>query len=752
MNTQLTSSLLLVLLAACSGGGGGGGGTTGPIQPPAPTPTAPSALASGIVAVAAGAGAVRLDVALPGPGFEAALFSAPGRAAVYGGAPLQAVAASPVMLSGLVDGTDVHFGLAIRATGASAWTPVGVAVRARPAAPIYVDAAAPAAGADGLSPATAFPSLLDAMLVAGARNEGNVWVKNGDYGPGPLPLGSNVHVAGGFGAAFTLASRDVATQGTRVAGSTGLTVFDVVSGGGDGSLDGMVVDGLGAVTEGVDVTDSDIELRSLVVRNCSDRGVRAKVTLPQPNRMLQVVACTVTGNGSDGLSSAGPIDVRLDQCRFDANGQEGCDIDDLQAPSGGAVALAVTACRFYGNVFEGLDCDLSAAPGFTAPGTFAVRVENSAFERNGLDGLLIDQDHELAPGFAATIAILGCSARANRLAGVHVDADAEGTYRLDRLRCCANAGDGIQVTGETNAGEVVITAAWSSGNLGYGLFGGTGNKTLVATHCAFAGNQLGGVHSDGVPAAVADCVFAGQATPLGNALAAGTATAAAADDAFTVAPTAFAAVTAHTQGTLTVADTSAFAVGTRAVVADDGTRRLVAQQTATTVVLDTVPAAFPVPGAVAAYATDAVVDDLRLPAGSPAIGSGLAAAGGTPVDGGPHGVPAGGEPGHVEPTAAPTLQLLRTLPALATGVTALQPLELEFDRAIDPGSVLAERIGVTAGAAAVAVNVQITGNRIVLAPTAAGWSGADRVVVHLGVAGSDGSPLGAPLLLPIRLL
>lgn len=755
MTRNLASLCLFALFAAACGGGGGGGTSTPqqpPIRPPQPPTATPSPLSSGVVAVAAGSGTVRVDVTLPGTGFEAALFRGDSENTVYAGTLVNgAVAASPVLENGLTDGQDVFFGLAIRAAGTITWTPVGVVARARPNAPIYVDASADPSVADGLSPATAFPSLLDAMLVAGSRDGANVWVRDGEYRNGPFPLGPRVHVAGGFDASFTLAARNVAAQGTRLLGTTGLQLVDVVCGGGDASLDGLHLDGGGTTTEGIDVTDSDVALRSLMVRRCTDRGVRAKVTVPVPNRDLQVVACTIQEHGSEGLSSAGPIDLRLDQSRFDANGQEGIDADNLEAPSGGTVTLHATACGFYGNVFEGLDADLAAAPLAATPGTFVVRIDNCSFERNGLDGLLIDQEHEFAPGFTAAIDVRGCLARGNRLAGVHIDADAQATYRLDRLRCTANAGDGVLVTSETNAGEVLLSASWLAGNLGAGARSSLGNKVLLASHCGFAGNQGGGLRCDTVAGAAVDCIGLGQPSLLSNAIGAGNVTADAGAAVFLVAPLAFTTVTAANQGSLTVAATTGFAAGTSVVAADDGRRLVVQQVNGSTLVLDQAPTAFVAPGSLAAYAGTVVADDLRLAAGSPALAAGITPAGVTAPDCGPFGAPAGGAPGRREPFAATTLQLQNAAPALATGVTANESLVLTFDRELDLATALPERIRVLSNGTATAAGIQIAGRTLTLVPSAGGWTGTLRLELHAGLRALDGSQLGAPLLLPVRI-
>ncbi len=755
MNAQPVLLFTLVLaLTACGGGGGGGGGgpTPGPIQPPNPQPATPSPQASGIVTAAAGDATVRVDVALPGTGFEAALFQGTSAGNVYAAAPVQGpMASASAIVTGLPNGSDVFFGLGIRAAGATAWTPVGSVVRTRPGMVLYVDAAASGAGANGLTPATAFPSLQDALLVAGAANGGNVWVRAGTYAAGPYALGPNVHCAGGFGASFDLATRDVSANLTALTGSTSQEIISVLSGGADGTLDGFTIDAGGTVLKGVDVVDGDVELRSLVIRGCIDRGIKAVTTVPIPNRRIAVIGCNVTSNGGDGFSSAGAIDVVLDLSAFDANGQEGADVDDLQCPDNGSISLRATACRFYGNGFEGLDVDLAAAPLSVGTGTFDVRVDNCRFEVNGLDGLLIDQEHEAFPGFAATIVVRGCLARGNRAAGVHVDADAAGSYCFERLRCTANAGDGVLVTSETNAGEILLSGSWLAGNLGHGARVATGNKSLLASHCTFAGNQTGGIRSDAQPGGVCNSVFLRQGAPRTNVIGGGNVDADGSADVFLVAPRAFAAVSAVNQGTLTVATNVGFGVGTAVVAADDERRLLVAQSSPTTLVLDAPPTAFLAPGMLTGYATSTVVDDPRLSATSPATAAGITPAGVAAPDAGPLGAPAGGVPGLREPFAPNSLRLLGAAPALSTGGGALAPIVLTFDRPIAGASVTADRVVVLQNGTPAIVNLSVAGATLTIAPTAP-LNGSVSLRLLAGIAAADGAVLGAPLLAPLRIL
>lgn len=107
---------------------------------------------------------------------------------------------------------------------------------------------------------------------------------------------------------------------------------------GQGGANVFVLDGAGAGTIGIDVSDTDVELRAVVVQNFVDRGVRIR-------------------NGS----TSQVIDVRLTSCRLASNGAEGLDVD-LAAPltlgsRGGFFDVGVVGSLFEGNASAGLLID-----------------------------------------------------------------------------------------------------------------------------------------------------------------------------------------------------------------------------------------------------------------------------------------------------------------------------------------------------------------------------------------------------------
>ena len=113
------------------------------------------------------------------------------------------------------------------------------------------------------------------------------------------------------------------------------------------------------------------------------------------------------------------------------------------------------------------------------------------------------QEHEAAPGWFASVDVRECTAKNNGRAGFHVDADGDGEYLLHRLRSTANGTDGVWISSETQAGQVVLSSCYLAGNLGAGARASLGNKPILASHCVFAGNLEAGLVSSFTASAAA---------------------------------------------------------------------------------------------------------------------------------------------------------------------------------------------------------------------------------------------------------
>lgn len=742
-----------LLCAACvdvvgnQGDPNGGGGTTSD-----PGAAAEPPFVAGLVAAAGGAGSARLDWFPPAAGYELALFQGDSRDTVYDGAPIaEALAGDHLVLSGLSAGGEILFGLGVRAVGESAWQGAGTPLAVKAGAPVYVDAAASGSG-DGTTPSSAFNDLFLGILVASGQDS-PVWVKDGIYSVPSLPLFPGVHVVGGFGDAFDLATRDVDAGETRIVPGSNQHAFDLTGGEPAAVLDGLLLSGEAGGTIGVDVEESSIELHSVTIDGFADRGMRLRSLTTTSEYDVVLAGVSASHNGADGFNSSGAFDVRVYGSRFDANVQEGMEFDDLVALDGRTASLEVIGCRFAGNGAEGLDCDLAAPAAGGLGGVFDLVVRASHFEENGADGLLVDYDFEAFPAWLGRVTVSECFARANADSGVHVDADSTSEILIERCLASGNGEDGFWVSSETNAGLAIVASSIAAGNQRAGLRASLGNKVVAATHCVFAGNLEAGFASELVTSAASSCVAWLQPAPWSGVLVDGCV---AVDDAtvacFERVPSAYASVLDVVGTTLTLANADALTPLEHVELAEDGILRTVQAIGGDAVVLDLVPAFLRLPALLAAFdASASVLEDYGLASQSPARGAGMRAPLAPPVDAGPFGAPLPLAPGIPLEVAARGLHPIATEPDLAQGPGATQTLEIVFSAPLDPASATLDRVRALDGNDGdLAISFFVLEGRLIVSPPPTGWGrGPLRLELHRGLASSAGDPLATPLALPI---
>jgi len=714
-------------------------------------------------------GIVTLEWVLPAGSFEAALFQALDPTLVHDGPPIQeGLSGTGTQLSGLTNGVDVYFGIGVRPTGGIDYTPSGVILRMRPGAPIYLDAAADPTGADGLTPGTAFPDALSAVLTAFSQvlsgGSGIVLVREGVYTAADLPVFAGVQVYGGFDASFDPATRDPSGADTVFEAIASGTMFAVQGGFPTAVFDGITIDGLDLGRIGIDLSSSSVEVRNSLIHRCTDHGVRMKNT-SNDRFQITITNSSLSNNGGEGVSSDGPFDVRVDGSRFDSNFFEGFDFDDLIGPSFDVVTMEVTGSRFFGNGSEGADIDLNVPlgtpPGPGVPGgEFDVEFRGCRFEQNALDGLLIDEEYELFPDWRAEITVRECAMRANRLAGLHVDADGVDEVVVHRVLATGNEADGIEIASESQPGVVVVSASIASGNQGVGLRawrGGSitpGNKTVLATHCIFAGNVQGGFRSEEVLGSAASSIAYLQPSPWTNVRLIGTL-----EEldpfagTFQFAPEAFTRAIARNIDQLTVADPAVIDLGSVVELGDDAVLRTAVAISGNVVTVDPPPEAFTVPGTVSAFGPGAssTVEDWQLPVGSPAIGAGMSEPGAPAVDAGVWGAPLPGHPGFPDEGSATPFTPVAVDPPPFPGPTASQEVAIRFSADLDPASVVAGRVrAVTTSGTELAIGFLPLGDTIVVQPPPGGW-GTQPLLLELnaGIASLAGVPLATPLAIPI---
>ena len=744
----LLSCLLLLPVTACGGGGGGGGGIapSGPIDPPPGLGTDAPGLTSAVALLAD----ARVDFLLPATGFDAALFVAASPGAVFAGAPvLEGLTGSSGALTGLPTHTNVYVGLGLRpqVPDGGAYVPVGSVLRLHTGDPIYVDWSADPFIADGQTPGTAFADITTAALTAFADGGGRLFVREGTYAVTSIPILDDVDVYGGFDATFDLATRGQQTT-QLVGGQSGVGMLVLAGGPTSSVIDGVHLDGESVGSFGIDVSDVGAEIRGCVIEHCAGRGIRLRNAIAQPTEDVLIVGTSSSLNEADGLSSSGAFRVTIEGSRFDANVQEGVDLDDLVALDGDVASLTVRGCGFFGNGAQGLDVDL-AGPlgGGPGGGLFQVTIDDSDFELNGDEGLLIDQDHEALAGWRAEIQVRGVHTRGNRLAGIRIDADSDSSIIVHRVASVGNGSDGLWVSSETAPGLALVTSSAFVANRGAGLRASLGNRALAASHCVFAGNTGGGMVSTTVTSTAASCVAYLQSAPWTGTETAGELELVSPFPApWANAPESIGFALSYTMAELTLeADLGAVA-GMVAELANDAVARDVIAAGGTLLEVDPAPELFLTPGAVLIYGAGATVEEDWAPSpGSVLIGAGMTPAGGPAVDAGPFGATVGGQPGEFDSVEPALFRLAGTTPPVTSGLGASETLRLNFEGGtLDAASVVADSVRVFGAAGVVPALVSFDAGDVLITPPGGGWgTGPLLIEVHGLLAAADGRPLAA---------
>ncbi len=696
---------------------------------------------------------------------DLALFVGPDADTLFAGPPVQAIASAGLgstFVGGQTPGA-VFVGLAAVAAGApdapdagNGGAPVaqGPILAARIGAPLYVRLDAPLEGADGLSPETAFPDPLTALITAFIQGGANIWIAGGDYADSALPLFSGVHLAGGFAPDMALETRDPALHPTRLLGRVGQPILSAVDPTQVVVVDGVQLVGGGLAPAGVDAEDGPLQLRGLDVSDCVGAGIRLRAGSTGPAVPMLVLGTTSRGHGGEGLSAAGSLALHVEGCRFENNVQEGIDLDDLIAPAGETVSLTLRHAVLARNGTEGLDVDLSAPFGAAPPGHFEVLVRDVLAEANGRAGLLIDIDYDSSSGWTASVTVHGSVSRGNAEEGLLLDLDAPAAVRVHRVDATGNAGDGMRVTADTAPTLAMISASASSANLGAGLRVDQGAAQVLVSHAAISGNLGGGLVATTGAVASSSSVARLQAQPWIGAVSHADLTV---DQdwppVFRHEPRLFGTVIAETSAGLQLTEMPGDLVSGQPVsLGGEETARFVAALVADTLTLDPAPANVSLPAVLAAYQGIQVVDDYAPAPLSAAVGAGLTAPGAAPRDAGPFGAPFGGPPGGSDGPEPSSWSVTSIEPPLVAGASAQAAIEVLFSGAApDPTTVDATTVTVRgpAGELLSAVTL-VEDGALVIDPRPVGWpSGTSWIELHVGLRSLDGQPILAPLALPV---
>ena len=757
--TMRLAIVSVLLFASCIEGGDG---VVGVISAPPPNggpvfSTAGPLTAPGLVSAVAGSNSVHVTWSAQASREQqanVAVFISTLRSELFTGSPKIATNEDgELLLSGLPTGQDYFVGFALQ-TGPALYKSVGPTLTLHTSAPIFVRADADPMVADGLTPATAFPHPFEGALRAFANGGGNLWIAEGIYADVNLPVFAGVHLFGGFDASFDVSTRAPEDHPSVLMGRAGLPVIDVQGATRFATLDGLTINGGGVAPIGISVTDTPISLRNLDLFDCSGRGIRIR---NQGGDRLEshAIAVRSCSNGGDGLSALGPFEFHIERCVFTSNLQEGVDFDDLIGLDGEDSTLIVRGSRFFGNGTQGFDVDLAAPPFPGGLGSrFDVRFLGCAFEHNGEQGLLIDLDFDLVPGWTARLEVAHCTSRANRADGFHLDLDGESSALIRHCLATANAGNGLLVTSETTPALAILSTSALTGNGAYGVLVTLGNAPVLLDHCVLAGNTLGGVLSDTIESSAVACIAHEQGSAFVGVREVGNVITTNAVDVFANIAEAWHSATALDGDRLKLADSTAIALGSIIQIAGDGVPRTVlAVDAISGLRLDSTPQFFQAPAQIEFFPpTGNVVPNFQLVEGSPASGQGFAIPG-TSSDAGIFGAPFPSSPGAQVALIDLELKLQAVSPAIGQPVSANETIEITFTGAA-PLASSANSTSIRALTQAgdeLDITIGVIGKQLLVSPPLTGWpSGAWRIELHEALSSESNQGFVSPVALPLR--
>lgn len=449
----------------------------------------------------------------------------------------------------------------------------------------FVDPAG--AGTDGLTPATAFTSIGQAVGATLALGGVNLYVRGGDYSENVV-LFPGMGAYGGFRAGFAVSERDPSDAISEL--STPLAVDLVVCQPGDLPivLDGFLLSGDDTCLTGIVVEDVPFLIANCEVRDMRIHGVEVRSDLLEADSVAGVLRrLSVHDSAGEGIFIEAIAELLIDDCVVRDNGTEGIESQWLFASSGRTTRIELTRNRITGNGDEGVDLDFAeigdVAPLPSAGARLRVIARNNEIRGNGLAGLQIDLDFENGDAIDARVRIEDNQLSDNRGAGLFIDGDARASVRLARNVVTGNALDGIALSGLPEGPWVSILHSRILGNGGFGIavddfagvelrhsylganFAGSVRAPrafIDASHCVFSRNAGGAAAVGRVRYSIFDVDLIPTTAGIGNI---------AGPPGFVRTPAQFTRVVASAAAdTASVANPLGFQVGDAIEFADDG--------------------------------------------------------------------------------------------------------------------------------------------------------------------------------------
>lgn len=424
-----------------------------------------------------------------------------------------------VLIDGLTNGNTLEVLVLARDTDLEV-SPEQVSWPVTPHPIRYVRSGASQAGANGLTPETAFPSMGQAIATSIPLGGVNIHVAEGLY-PENLFLLSGMMVFGGFESSFDPDLRDPFQQPSQFGILFQTDLVNIRPGDQLSGIDGLILGGNGIAESCVYAEDSVCRITRCQMSGAITQGLDLRSDYLEGNTITAFIYdCVISECNGEGLRIVGIPQIQIDDSVFRNNLNEGIESQWVYSGFGETSSVEISRCRVFDNGDEGIDLDVASIPGdlpgVGLPSSTRIKIRNCEVTGNFLEGIVIDLDSSPLDELDIRVRIDDSRISDNGLAGIFLDGDAPAAFRINRNQITVNGGAGVSVSSIPDGSEALIRNCNILGNAGVGVEA-LDLCSLYITHCWISKNAMGSLDA---PRGVIQCqdsiVTAADATEVDN--------------------------------------------------------------------------------------------------------------------------------------------------------------------------------------------------------------------------------------------
>lgn len=398
-----------------------------------------------------------------------------------------------VLIEGLTNGTSLEVLVLARDTDLEV-SPEQVPWPVTPHTIRYVRSGASQAGADGLTPETAFPTMGQAIANSVPLGGVNIHVAQGLY-PENLFLLSGMMVFGGFESSFDPDLRDPVSQSSQFGILFPTDLVNIRPGDLLSGIDGLILGGNGIAESCVFAEDCFCRITRCQLSGAITQGMDLRSDYLEGNVISAFIAdCVISDCNGEGLRIVGIPNIQIDDSVIRNNLNEGIESQWVYSGFGETATVEISRCRILENGDEGIDLDVSSIPGdlpgVNLPSATRIKVRNCEVTGNFLEGIVVDLDSSPFDDLDIRVRIDDSQISDNGLSGIFLDGDAPAAFRVNRNQITVNGGAGVSVSSIPNGSETLIRNCNILGNGGVGVEA-LDLCSLYVTHCWISENSLG---------------------------------------------------------------------------------------------------------------------------------------------------------------------------------------------------------------------------------------------------------------------